>query len=100
MQAIKHNCYNLASKLLSAGAVACDQIDLGKLIASTSLASNPEMFQQLLEAGISPNGTSGGTTVPLDAVLSLKRYRASLVPRPHGLVTRLGFHQVGCMDLK
>ena len=74
VQAIKHNCYNLASKLLSAGAVACDQIDLGKLIASTSLASNPEMFQQLLEAGISPNGTSGGTTVPLDAVLSLKRY--------------------------
>ena len=73
VQAIKHNCYSLASKLLSAGAVACDQIDLGKLIASTSLASNPKMFQQLLEAGISPNGTSGGT-VPLDAVLSLKRY--------------------------
>lgn len=74
VQAIKHNCYNLASKLLSAGAVACDQIDLAKLIASTSLASNPEMFQQLLEAGVSPNGTSSGTTVPLDAVLSLKRY--------------------------
>ena len=74
VQAIKHNCYNLASKLLSAGAVACDQIDLAKLIASTSLASNPEMFEQLLEAGVSPNGTSSGTTVPLDAVLSLKRY--------------------------
>ena len=74
VQAIKHNCYNLASMLLSAGAVACDQIDLGKLIASTSLPSNPEIFQQLLEAGISPNGTSNATTTPLDAVLSLKRY--------------------------
>ena len=74
MQAIKHNCYNLALMLLSAGAVACDQIDLGKLIASTSLPSNPEIFQQLLEAGISPNGTSNATTTPLDAVLSLKRY--------------------------
>ena len=79
MQAIKHNCYNLALKLLSAGAVACDQIDLGKLIASTSLPSNPELFQQLLEAGISPNGispsgTSNDTTTPLDAVLRLIRY--------------------------
>ena len=69
LQAIKHNYNDIALKLSRAGAV--DQIDLGRLITSTSLASNPHFFQQLLDAGISPNGTCNSAVRPLDAVLSL-----------------------------
>ena len=71
LQAIKHNHDDMALKLLSAGAV--DQIDLGQLIASTSLASNPDLFQQLLNASVSPNGAGNSAVRPLDAVLRLKR---------------------------
>jgi len=72
LQAIKHNHDGMALKLLSAGTGAIDQIDLGQLIASTSLASNPDLFQQLLNAGVSPNGTGNSAVRPLDAVLRLK----------------------------
>ena len=74
LQAIKHNYNDIALKLSRAG--AGDQIDLGQLIASTSLASNPDLFQQLLDVGVSPNGTCNCAVRPLDAVLSLKHHSA------------------------
>ena len=72
LQAMKHNRHNIASKLLSTGAINIDQFDLGRLIASTSLTSNPDLFQQLLDVGVSPNGTCNSVVQPLDAVLGLK----------------------------
>ena len=86
LQAIKHNHDDMALKLLSAG--AADQIDLGHLIASTSLAFNPDLFQQLLNAGVSANGTCNSAVRPLDAVLTLKQAAETKVPLICSLVEK------------
>ena len=71
-QAIKHRHDSLASNMVNS--FSCNQVDLTKLIASTSLSHNPKLFQELLDAGANPNGTgSPSSTKPLDAVLRLKR---------------------------
>ena len=87
LQAVKHNHHNIASKLLSSGAVNIDQFDLGRLITSTSLTSNPDLFQQLLDVGVSPNGTCNCAVRPLDAVLSLK-HAETKVPLIRSLVEK------------
>ena len=76
LQALKHHHYELAVKILKAGAIHQFVNDLGQLIASTSIASNPDLFQQLLDLGFSPNGTCSSAVRPLDAVLSLKHHSA------------------------
>ena len=74
-KAIKQSNFELATLVLKSGPLDCEQVDLGSWILSTSLATSPELFQQLLEAGVNPNGTSGCADRPLDAVLSLKHYQ-------------------------
>jgi len=49
-------------------------------LASTSLAFNPDLFQQLLNAGVSANGTCNSAVRPLDAVLTLKQAAETKVP--------------------
>ena len=73
--AVKKNSTEVAAKVLSSGSIAAEHVDLGGLIQSTSgaLAASPGLVQQLIAAGVSPNGSERSIR-PLEALLRLKCY--------------------------
>lgn len=79
-QALKENDID-AARIFLTQSWKLDKLDLGSLIASTEIAHHPTLIEDLLELGVSPNGT--GKQKPLAEVRKLRHLasqkRSSLV---------------------
>lgn len=73
-EVLRHNI-TLAHKVLECGEINYELLDLGSLMESSSLPTDPGLMEKLLTSGASPNGLPDTQLHPIDAVFySLKQH--------------------------